>query len=510
MISKLDIIQRSFSAAKYTVVLKGLSQAILLLINVLLVRVLSEHSYGVYNLFYSVIALTGMFVSFGLPNVLQRYIPEYYAKNEFMRANRLYRMSSSIRLFSNIIVMGLILIFWDKTAIYLKIEPYKYAFMFFVLIILLHLQRQLLEICLEAYFLQKYRHSVSIIFVLIRAVGYASAILMGKDLWYILVIDLFAYMVAFSALEILYMKKIPKMRGNFSRFDKNEKRRLFRYAAYSNFNDAGIGLLGVNSDFFFIAAYLDPISVGAYAFCNKLISICQRFSPLNYLLDVIRPFFFSLGHISESQNVKEYFQMMLKFNYLFYFPMFSFVSIFGQEIIKVIFGGKFIEYSSVLVLVFFFSFVNSFGLPVGLVSQLKERVDIILYSKIFALYNIIMDIILIYSFGIWGAVLATGSAVFGKNFFVWYFVKKEADFRGTSPFFITISVYWLCVSSIALILKYTGLNHLFIFVIGIILFITAFIGQFLMKPFSEFEILAIKEILKNRPKFKLLEKFLGI
>lgn len=99
--TKKDIAKRSVSAAKYTVVFRVLSQATSLVVTVLLVRALSEHDYGIYNLFYSVICLLGMVASFGLANTLQRYIPEYYSKGEFRIANNLYRIASIIRLLSS-------------------------------------------------------------------------------------------------------------------------------------------------------------------------------------------------------------------------------------------------------------------------------------------------------------------------------------------------------------------------------------------------------------------------
>ncbi len=483
MTSKSDIKQKGLSAAKYTVVFKGLSQFMLILVNVMIVRALSERSYGVYNLFYSVIALLGVFASLGLPNTLQRFIPEYYAKGEFNIANRLYRMASALRLFSNVIVIGLILVFWDKAAVYLKIESYKFVFSLFILIIFLHLQRQLLEICLEGYFLQKYRHAISIVFVSLRAIGYLLAILLKGDLWVIVGVDLFAYLVSFFGLEFFYHKKIPRDGGQAGQFDKSEKARLIRYASYSNFNDAGVGLLGVSSDNFIIAVYLDPVAVGAYAFCNRLSSICQRLTPANYLLDVIRPLFFAITDSNGSRKIIEIYQLLLKINYIFSFPLFAFVSIFGKEIILAIFGGKFIAYNAVLTLVLLFAFMNLFALPVGLVAQLRERVDIILFSKIFAGYNLIMDIILIKYFGIWGAVLATGSAVLGKNIFIWYFVRHEASFRGTGSYFVGITLYWGVVSSIAMILKGASLSPLLMLIIGIILFTAAFVGQFRLSFF---------------------------
>ncbi|MBT9439494.1 MAG: oligosaccharide flippase family protein, partial [Desulfobacterales bacterium] len=63
--NKDQIVKKSLSATKYTVVFRVLSQATSLVVTVLLVRALSEHDYGIYNLLYSVIGLLGMVASFG-------------------------------------------------------------------------------------------------------------------------------------------------------------------------------------------------------------------------------------------------------------------------------------------------------------------------------------------------------------------------------------------------------------------------------------------------------------
>ena len=138
----------------------------------------------------------------------------------------------------------------------------------------------------------------------------------------------------------------------------------------------------------------------------------------------------------------------------------------------------------------------------GLVAQLRERVDIILFSKIFAGYNLIMDIILIKYFGIWGAVLATGSAVLGKNFFLWYFVKNEASFRGTGSFFMRIILYWSVASSIAMSLKFASLNPILMLIIGIILFAASFVGQFQLHLFNDYERSVIKQLATMQSKLR--------
>ena len=505
-----QILKKGLRASKYTVVFRLLSQASSLIATVLLVRTLSEHNYGIYNLLYSVIGLIGMVASFGISNTLQRYIPEYYSKGEFRIANNLYRTASTIRLFSNVVVIGLVLIFWELIAPYLKIVAYKHYFMIFALIILLHMQRGILGICLGSYFLQKYSQGFSFVFVLIKAVGYAFAIIMEKDLWFILMIDLLAYAIIFCILQLIYYKKIPTSKGYLERINKDEKKRLIRYALYYNFNDTGVGLLNADFDNFIIIMYLNPVAVGAYAFCQRITKSIQRLIPASYLIDVIRPAFFSLGSVSETQQINQFYQSLVKINYIFNIPIFFFIAILGEDFIKVFFGEKFLKYSHVLTVVCFFSILNAFQMPIGLIAQLKEKANIILYSKVFAFYNLLADIILIKYLGIWGAVFATGTAVLGKNFFIWYFVREEARLKGMEKYFSTSIFFWVSVSTIVLVLKYAIVNHFVVLVIGLILFTIAFGLQFRCNFFSQYEKKVLKIIANKNRKFNYIVKFLGI
>ena len=117
-----DILKKSSKAVHYTVIFKVTSQLVSIFVTIILVRYLSKHDYGVYNLFYSTIAVIGLIASFGLSNTLQRYIPEYYQRGEFILANCLYKVSAFIRLSSNVAILGLVLIFWDSFAVYVKTQ----------------------------------------------------------------------------------------------------------------------------------------------------------------------------------------------------------------------------------------------------------------------------------------------------------------------------------------------------------------------------------------------------
>lgn len=452
-------------------------------------RAVSEHEYGIYNLLYSVIALLSMVFSFGIANTLQRYMPEYYSKGEFQFAYNIYRLASLIRLFSNVIILGLILVLWEQISPILKITAYKQYFMIFTLIIILHMQRGILVTCLTSFFLHKYTHGFTLIFTSIRGICYLFAIIAEKNFWYIISADLLAYIIVFILLYFIYIKKIPKIGGDLGRADSKEIKRITRYSLYYNFNDAGAGLLDVNIDNIIIAMYLNPVAVGAYSFCNRIVKMIQRAIPLNYLWEVLRPAFFSFHSLSttNTEKVSSFFQIVLKINFIFFLPISFFIAIYGKEIIELFFKSRFENYYSVLVAICFLTMLNSIISPIVLIAQLREKAEIILFSKILGIYNLIADVVLIRYFGIWGAVFATNSALLGRTIFIWYFVRKDASFRGMAGYFFKIIIFWAGISFISFYLTGCFSYNITNFLLGTFIFSICFWLQFRLKLFNRTE-----------------------
>ena len=77
----------------------------------------------------------------------------------------------------------------------------------------------------------------------------------------------------------------------------------------------------------------------------------------------------------------------------------------------------------ILVAVTAVSLANAFQTPLSLVAQLQERAGVMLFSKIFAVYNLVADIFLIHFFGIWGAVVAYRKCDVGKKTFSYGFLS---------------------------------------------------------------------------------------
>ena len=260
---------------------------------------------------------------------------------------------------------------------------------------------------------------------------------------------------------------------------------------YYNLNDAGVGLLGGRFDNFIIVMYMTPAAVGAYSFCLRMSEMIERVLPLNYFIGILRPAFFSVGVDLDRKSINSFYQALVKTTYLFHAPILVFLLLFGTEMINILFDGKFVTFWWILFLVFLFKSFNAFTVPVSLVAQLRERADIILYSKVFAAYNIFADIILIKYFGVLGAVLATGTAHLGKNIFIWYFVRKDASFKGMGAFFSVLLCYWAVFSSGLFFIKNSCHNDILLFCAGIVSVGVGVIIQCKIKPLipEEFRVL---------------------
>lgn len=482
-----ELTLKTTNAIKNTLIFKSLAQIFGLVATVLLVRTLSESEYGIYNLLYALIGLIGTIASLGLSDTLQRYIPEYYQKGEFRIANNLIRITSAIRFIVDGVILVFIIMLWNQIAPILKLTEYKTVFLLFCLVILLYHQRNILEIGLSSYFLHRYTKRIAVIFSMIRAAGYGLVIFTDSHLWYAVIVDISAYLVTVTLLQIIYARKIPVREGTIKRLPIHERKRLFRYASFYNFNNSGLGILNADFDNFILVMMLSPAAVGAYAFCVRISIQITAVLPLKYFKDIIKPAFFSVGTSAEKNlRTTHFFQSMIRLNFIFALPCFFFLVLFINDIIYIFFDGKFIEHTPVLCTIFLFSIINT--IPMGTVAQLREKANIILYSKIFAIYNLIADIILIYFFGIWGAVIATATATLSKNIFVWYFVRDDANFKGMLPFFSKIICFWSAGSIIIYhFLNYISPLPVWRILIGLFFFSWAFFLQFHCNLFQDYE-----------------------
>ncbi|MBI5848258.1 MAG: oligosaccharide flippase family protein [Nitrospirae bacterium] len=479
-----DLLKKGSVSIFYTVLFKVASQAFAFLSTIILIKLLSKNDYGIYNLLYSLIGVMAIIASLGLNNILNRYIPEYFRNKEFTLAHRLYVRSSIIRLLISAVILLIILLFWESLSPYLKLSEYKTYFILFAGVIITYQQWLFAKIVLDSYFLHKYTQGAYAGFVFLKSIAYLLSYYYGASLLWIIAVDLIALIVLLAANLYVYHRFIPR-EGGISNFSANEKKRIVRYGLYNNFNDIGIQFIDTGVDNFIIALFLDPVAVGIYAFCDRISKMIGRFNVTGYLSEVIRPLFFSLGVTAEKEKVKTMMHFLMKYTYIFYVPVFFFFVMAGEDFITQVFG-KYGEHSRLFLVVLGFAAINAVSFPLALSSQLDEKVDIILFSKIFGLYNLAADILFIKLWGIMGVVIATGTAGLFRNLFIGWFVRDSIPLRRVGMLLLNTIAYWtICSLLIMTFLHIEGplMNVVIMGVLFIMLFVVHF--RFILPHDSE-------------------------
>lgn len=395
-----------------------------LLITIYIVKKLSVEDYGIYNLLYAVIGYLTLLSSMGILNILQRYIPEYSIKKEFSVVKRLVLSSMFIRFVLAVLFIVLIIVLGSSFNRLLKVDNIDYYIKFFSVGILLFLMIQILEVSLGSLLLNKY--------ILISY--FVTTLLRGGLVYYFLeneygILGLLLAETVFYALltvSLFLFYYLGFARKNNSPGSNLPLKRLIRYGGLSYFDEVGETILDVKTDFFIISTFLGPAMVGLYAFANKVIEMVSKILPFKLLKSLIRPIFFSrFAENGRQDNLNINFNFLMKVIAWFAFPAFLSIIVLGDKIIIFMFDEKYLSALNILWLMAGFMMINSFQFPLQLVVQAKEKVEITFTSKIFSVYNLVGDLLVVSTFGILGIGLVTCSARLFQNVFVFLRMRKH-------------------------------------------------------------------------------------
>lgn len=389
---------------------------------------MSKADFGVFNLLYSFIPLVGTVASLGLEQTLRRFQPEYLRQEKFTAAAWLVKRVAGARFATNCVILVVLLLVWNRIAWRFGLGPYRLEFEILCVLVILHFQSQILQLSMASHMLHRF------------SVGSVAMLSFGKLAWYstlaaagllnlrtALCADTISYAVVYIFLREAYRRHCSAgVLPQIHRPPPEERKRLVKYALFNNFNDAGTLFLDSRMDNFFIAAFMNAVSVGIYAFYMRLNEMATNVLPMRLFENIIQPMFFAVEPNDADRRLPQYFTFLLNTNLLFQWPMVAFAVVYHSEVVRIVFGGKFIDHAWLLPMVLGFSTINCFATPVSLVAQYEEKVQIQLLSKVFAGYNVMAMLLLIPYLGLYGAAIAGGSAQALKNLFVWWHVRHRA------------------------------------------------------------------------------------
>ena len=399
-----------------------------------IIRSLSVEDYGIYTVLYSFIGYVGVIGSFGVPEVFRRFIPEALQKKQYGLLKQLVFRGLVLRLLLSAATVGVILALQGPVGRLLKLENFLDYFSIFAFGIVLSLEASLLTSVLHSLFLHKYSVIAGTIHTVFRGACVFVLLQMGWGIRGVLWAEVIAWGLWVALLARFYY-------WNFSRQHPTKEqarlplRRYFRFGGFAAFNKAGESLLGVSTDFFVITAFLGPGAVALYAFANRVLRMLTRCLPQNILLDVIRPTFYAnYARRGSSQDLRDMFNLLVKIGAFFTFPLAAGILSLGDQMIVHVFKPEYLEAKPILWILTATLAIGIFTAPTGFVLLAIEKPQIGFYSKVFAIYNLIAELLVIQGFGVMGVVLVTCSAIVMKNLFIYCFARRfvglRIDWRG--------------------------------------------------------------------------------
>lgn len=415
----------------HTIRFRAVSQVATVLSYIVLVRGMQEHAFGIYNLFYSFIPVITTLASFGLEQTLRRFQPEYLRTDKLAASAWLVRFVAGARFASTLLMIAIILLGWNLIAKRFDLTGDRVDFAIFGVLIVLYLQSIILQLHLASHMMHQY------------SVGSVAAMSVGKLLAYLaitvfgtltlraaILADIAAYGLGYLLLSVALRRlRAGTPRGEF-RLERPERRRLTRYAVFNHFNDASSLLVYGQTDNFFIGAMLSPVAVAAYSFYGKLTEMINNLIPQKLFDNVIQPMFFAVPAAESEARLSRYFTLLIDLNLALQLPAIAFTIVYHRELVQVFFAGKYLEYSNLFPLVLALSIVpSSMSVPISLVAQYHERAGLMLASEVFGLYQVGAMLVLVPTLGLYGAALSTGSFHALRNFWIWWQLRRQVQWR---------------------------------------------------------------------------------
>jgi len=397
------------------------------LITAYLIRSLTVKDYGVYTLLYSLIGYVSVITSFGIPFVFQRFIPEAFQRKEFSLLQSLIFRGLLLRLLLSIFTVVILFLFHGPIGRLLNVEGWAGYFGVFALGIVVYLEIGLLTRVLHSLFLHKYSVIGSTLYTLFRGASIFVLLRSGWGIRGVLWAEVASWCVWLLLQLFFYFKKFVQLhpeKGDTSL----PLRRYFRYGILSSLNELGASVLAVSTDFFVITAFLGPTAVAHYAFADRVIVLLISCMPHIVLVDVIQPSFFSkYAQSGNKQHLADMFNLLVKIGAFCVLPVAAGVFALGDKMIAIVFKPEYLVAQPILWVMIVSTAIGVYSLPTGLVLQAIEKVQINFYSKIFAVYNLVAELLVIQRFGVIGVVLVTCSANMMRDIFCYFFARKYVD-----------------------------------------------------------------------------------
>ncbi len=425
---------------------------------------LSVWAYGVFELFLGTVVIINTLGNVGVSDIARRFLPEFAEKDEDNFIAITLRLVLLIRFIVCAIVLLLSYVFYDKVGPFFNIEEYRDIFGLFAIGALFTTEAMMMTFCYSALLKQVRYVFVFTFYNIFRVVAFYLVLSAGEGLAGAFVIEGASSLILFFGLygPLSAEYKIEDTGG----IRRMPVKRMAKYGFFMYLNNLGNILFNTTTDKFVISAMLEKAALGYYSFATKLGYAATRWMPHNLIGTVIEPFVYR-KYIRENteETLSRKFSKIITLQAFFVLPTTIFILTFSEPVIRHIFDPKFLPASGILGGLAVTFAIASLRFPLSIVATAQEKVKLLFFAQTtFAIYNLVADIILVKYIGLWGAVLATGTATLFLIASIWIVLSRSLKLSVESGPLIKLTVNTLLMGLFFIFIK--GYVQNLVWVIG--------------------------------------------
>lgn len=396
------------------------------LISILLARHLTISDYGQYSLFMEILKVSLLFGGFGIGAVFLRYLPEMVEKQNFQSVKALFFKGTFLTIFLQLGVLLIFLLSKNHLAFVFKTPLLAQSSTVLALLIFALSLIGIFQNCLTGMLFQREANFFGAGFGLLKLFGIFIILREGlglEGIFKILIGVNTLYLLTLGAFLFSFIQKLPPSQEK-TPIPKN----VTRYGLFAYFNETTNSIFEISTDIFIIGIFLGSEQVAQYAFAAGTLALLLNWLPTRISSQMLLPLFVRrISRVPESQKREEIgklYTLLVKLIGFFLIPGSLGLILLGEDIIRLVFDPKFLPAYTAWAISAAFLAINEILVYASVIANLKERSDITFYSRIFIVYNLALDLILVKSFGIEGVAFATATALFGKGLLIYLWTNR--------------------------------------------------------------------------------------
>lgn len=268
----------------------------------------------------------------------------------------------------------------------------------------------------------KYTTIIQSIAYVVMSIYRVIILILGKNVsWFAFAVSLDTIVVA---LILIYSYKINKNQGQNLRFSKQWVKRLLKQSYPLIISGIMVTIYG-QMDKIMIGQILDNKQVGLYSTAIAITGLWS-FIPIAFI-DSAHPIIMEQKNINQTMYIKRLKQLYAFIIWLSFIYAF-FMMIFSKYIILILYGKDYLDAQGALSITVWYCAFSYLGAAknIWIVCENKMKYELF-FTLVGATSNIVLNLVLIPTFGINGAAIATLCTQIITNFLIMFVFKETRD-----------------------------------------------------------------------------------